>query len=64
MANANYRKHNDRSKSSSTYHKKDGTAVRAILSREAAKEIREAEDEKFIDQLILRDFKEFDPQGV
>ena len=64
MANANYRKHNDRSKSSSTYHKKDGTAVRAILSREAAKEIREAEDEKFIDQLILRDFKEFDTQGV
>lgn len=64
MGNADYRNHNDRSKSSSTYHKKDGTAVRAILSREAAKEIREAEDEKFIDQLILRDFKEFDPQGV
>lgn len=42
MGSADYRKHNDRSKSSSTYHKKDGTAVRAILSREAAKEIREA----------------------
>lgn len=43
MGNADYRKHNDRSKSSSTYHKKDGTAVRAILSREAAKEIRDAD---------------------
>ena len=32
--NANYRKHNDRSLNSSTYHKKDGTNIRAILKRE------------------------------
>jgi hypothetical protein len=29
--NADYRKLNDGSQSSSTYHKKDGTSVRAIL---------------------------------
>tara|TARA_Y100000588_G_scaffold120446_1_gene131790 strand:- start:607 stop:738 length:132 start_codon:yes stop_codon:yes gene_type:complete len=28
---ANYRKHNDRQLNSSTYHKKDGTNIRAIL---------------------------------
>jgi hypothetical protein len=32
-------KTNDKSHNSSTYHKKDGTPVRAILKREAAKEI-------------------------
>lgn len=32
--NANYRKINDRSRNSSTYHKKDGTPVRARLKRE------------------------------
>jgi len=37
----NYRKHNDRSQSSSTYHKKDGTSVRSILKREALSEIDE-----------------------
>ena len=36
---ADYRKHNDRSQNSSTYHKKDGTNTRAILKREAAEEI-------------------------
>lgn len=41
MKNANYRKHNDGSLNSSTYHKKDGTPVRAKLKREAAKEIKE-----------------------
>ena len=34
MKNANYRKHNDGSNNSSTYHKKDGTSVRTILKRE------------------------------
>lgn len=34
MQKALYRKWNDRSHSSSTYHKKDGTPVRAILKRE------------------------------
>jgi hypothetical protein len=32
-ANANYRKLNDHSCNSSTYHKKDGTAVRAKLKQ-------------------------------
>lgn len=35
---ANYRKLNDRSCSSSTYHKKDGTAVRAKLKTQLLKE--------------------------
>lgn len=41
--NARYRKINDRSHNSSTYHKKDGTPVRAILKREADAEVRDAE---------------------
>lgn len=40
--NANYRKYNDRTHNSSTYHKKDGTPVRTLLKREAQKEIDEA----------------------
>jgi len=39
MGNADYRKHNDGSLNSSTYHKKDGTKVRAILKRETEKEV-------------------------
>ena len=35
MGDANYRKHNDTSQNSSTYHKKDGTSTRAILKKEA-----------------------------
>lgn len=46
--NANYRKHNDRSLNSSTYHKKDGTAIRAILKEEAEKEIKEYESEGLV----------------
>ena len=42
MGDADYRKHNDRTLNSSTYHKKDGTKVRAILKREAEQEIRAA----------------------
>lgn len=34
-----YRKYNDRGNNSSTYHKKDGTPVRAILKEESRKEI-------------------------
>jgi len=37
---ANYRKLNDHSHSSSTYHKKDGTPVRAILKEELKKEVK------------------------
>lgn len=47
-----YRKHNDGSHSSSKYHKLDGTAIRAILKREAAKEI-----------LILSNSAELKPKG-
>lgn len=36
---AQYRKNNDRSLNSSTYHKKDGTPMRAILKREAVQEV-------------------------
>ncbi len=38
MSKADYRKINDGSHSSSTYHKKDGTAVRQILGRDAKNE--------------------------
>lgn len=38
---AYYRKYNDRSHSSSTYHKKDGTPIRSILKAEAEVEIQE-----------------------
>lgn len=48
---ATYRKHNDGSHSSSKYHKLDGTAIRAILKREAAKEI-----------LILQNQRELEPK--
>ena len=41
MNDANYRKHNDGSLNSSTYHKKDGTPSRQILKREAKAEITE-----------------------
>tara|TARA_S200002703_G_C3648312_1_gene199025 strand:- start:211 stop:360 length:150 start_codon:yes stop_codon:yes gene_type:complete len=42
--NANYRKHNDRTHNSSTYHKKDGTPTRTLLKRESEKEIKEHEE--------------------
>jgi len=45
MQDANYRKHNDGSLSSSTYHKKDGTNVRAILDRETRKFFEEEWEE-------------------
>ena len=48
MKDANYRKHNDHSHNSSTYHKKDGTPVRAILKREAESEIKDAEKAELI----------------
>lgn len=38
---AHYRKLNDRSRNSSTYHKKDGTPVRAILKAELDREARQ-----------------------
>lgn len=41
MRHADYRKHNDGSQNSSTYHKKDGTPTRAILKREMPEEYHE-----------------------
>jgi hypothetical protein len=41
MGNADYRKNNDRSLNSSTYHKKDGTPMRSILKEETRREIME-----------------------
>lgn len=41
MKNADYRKNNDRTQNTSTYHKKDGTSIRNILKREAEKQIKE-----------------------
>lgn len=61
MSDAQYRKHNDRSLNSSTYHKKDGTNVRAILKEEAQQEIDAAfddfqnvieEERKLVDKLL------------
>ena len=51
MKNASYRKINDGSHNSSTYHKKDGTAVRAKLNREARREAYEAQIRKNCDQI-------------
>lgn len=39
MQKAHYRKLNDHSHASSTYHKKDGTPVRAILKQQLKKEL-------------------------
>ena len=51
MNDANYQKHNDRTHNSSTYHKKDGTPVRARLKREADKTIAEDTDSASIEEL-------------
>ena len=39
-----YRKYNDRTMNSSTYHKKDGTSIRSLLKKEVMKEIEEYND--------------------
>jgi hypothetical protein len=41
--NARYRKYNDHSHNSSTYHKKDGTPVRVKLKKEAENEIEDSQ---------------------
>jgi len=40
---ANYRKMNDKTQNSSTYHKKDGTNVRAKLKDQLVKEKNESD---------------------
>lgn len=47
MKPSHYRKINDKTCNSSTYHKKDGTPVRARLKEDLNKEIKEAQ--KFSD---------------
>ena len=42
MKHADYRKHNDHSLNSSTYHKKDGTNVRAKIKNQTRKDIAES----------------------
>ncbi len=42
---ATYRKYNDRSLNSSTYHKKDATNIRAKLKKEAQDEIKDGIEE-------------------
>lgn len=42
---AHYRKYNDHTHSSLTYHKKDGTPIRTILKEELRKEILELHPE-------------------
>ena len=52
MNNGSYRKLNDRTLNSSTYHKKDGTAVRAILKDTLRRELNEKggkQEQKFKD---------------
>ena len=46
--NANYRKHNDRTCNSSTYHKKDGTPVRGRLKHLVKKEIEDSMKKAFV----------------
>lgn len=54
MNDANYRKHNDRTLNSSTYHKKDGTPVRSILKQESEKEIQEGLSERIPWNAVVR----------
>lgn len=41
---ARYRKINDGSNNSSSYHKKDGTSVRSVLKKELKSEIQEGQE--------------------
>jgi hypothetical protein len=55
---ATYRKYNDRSLNSSTYHKKDGTNIRAKLKKEAQDQIKEEtsyKDDKVIAKFPKKD---------
>lgn len=63
MKHGNYRKHNDRSHNSSTYHKKDGTPVRAILKREAQTEIKETDMRQSKLSVINRIIKKAEEMG-
>ena len=52
---AQYRKHNDRTQNSSTYHKKDGTNTRAILKEETRREVDQVdggEVDSLYDQML------------
>lgn len=60
MGHADYRKHNDRSLNSSTYHKKDGTSVRAILKRELAAEMEDGTTMPYLGDLFTYQVQCFD----
>lgn len=49
---AYYRKYNDHTLNSSTYHKKDGTPIKAILKREAQEEIEEFFNHKSANEVL------------
>ena len=55
MKNANYRKINDRSHNSSTYHKKDGTPIRHRLKEMAQREIERAVENECDNLTTYRD---------
>ena len=55
MEKALYRKINDRTMNSSTYHKGDGTAVRAKLKQELQKEKEAASKEAAPDITVILD---------
>jgi hypothetical protein len=56
-ANANYRKLNDRSCNSSTYHKKDGTAVRAKLKQQMNDDVDACTKEELLQIKSAEDIK-------
>lgn len=52
---ANHRKHNDTSQNSSTYHKKDGTNIRAILKEETRRECKQEEIDGYAESSVYGD---------
>lgn len=61
---ANYRKHNDGSQNSSTYHKKDGTAVRAKLKRLSYTELGEIMLKEAGEAACQKGYQTTDPEWV
>jgi hypothetical protein len=56
MEDALYRKLNDGSHSSSTYHKKDGTPVRSILKEELRQDVNENREDSVDPFLLIATF--------
>ena len=53
---ANYRKINDRTHSSSTYHKKDGTNVRAKMKEQLQQEVNSQDVVSQVESLLFAGF--------